>query len=397
MPRLPAGGNGAHTAHPVAAFLPLSVTRAFLIVCVITRRIRLGGQSLTRFATWPPWAARLALFLIAGAVVLGAVLHPPPHMLHFSPRGISDANLYRAVTDRVMGGENYYAAAAAEHRRLVYPTAPAAVFREPTLALVLAALRTDLARRIALVVLSLVTFFALRNAMARAGINPAIRFFAIPLLGTGIAVAWAPNSPYLHEIWAGLLIALSLASYSPGKWLLPVLFGLGACLIRELAFPYLMAMAAFAAYERRHREFLGWFAAMVFFAALLVMHLYAAISLHRPGDYVSEGWLYFGGWPFVLETAKRNFALYFASNGMIAAVVCLGLIGFAGARDPWISRAGLIVGGYMTAFLIVGRPDNSYWGILYAPLLPIGVALAPLSLRDLVASAWLPRPLSSAR
>jgi hypothetical protein len=57
----------------------------------------------------------------------------------------------------------------------------------------------------------------------------------------------------------------------------------------------------------------------------------------------------------VLESAKRNFALFFASNGVVAFAVSLGLIGFAGARDPWISRAGLIVGGYMASFLIAGR------------------------------------------
>ena len=122
-------------------------------------------------------------------------------------------------------------------------------------------------------------------------------------------------------------------------------------------------MAAFAAYERRNRELLAWCVGMLLFAVFFAWHLSAAGGLHRPGDYVSDGWLYFGGWPFVLETAKRNIALYFASNGIVAFAGSLELIGFAGARDPWISRAGLIVGGYMAAFLIAGRPDNSYWGI----------------------------------
>jgi hypothetical protein len=373
-----------------AGFLLLPVIPLLLVFCHFRTARCAWGRRLTRFSNWGPWTAWFALAVIAGAVILGATLHPVPHRLRLAPLGISDATLYSAVVDRVMHGENYYTAAAAMHRTLAYPTAPAAVFREPTLAWALAAMRTDMIRRAVLFALSLVTFFALRRAMADAGISTRTRLLAIPLIGTGLAVAWAPTSFYLHETWAGLLIALSLASYRPGRWLLPVILGVTACLIRELAFPYLMAMAAFAAYERRNRELLAWCAGMLLFAAFFAWHLSAASGLHRLGDYVSDGWLYFGGWPFVLETAKRNFALYFASNGVVAFAVSLGLIGFAGARDPWISRVGLIVGGYMASFLIAGRPDNSYWGILYSPLLPIGVALSPLTVRDLIASALSP-------
>ncbi len=57
-----------------------------------------------------------------------------------------------------------------------------------------------------------------------------------------------------------------------------------------------------------------------------------------------------------------------------------------------MSRAALVLGGYIVSFLFVGRPNTSYWGLLYAPLLAIGLALSPLSLRDLIARAWSPRP-----
>jgi hypothetical protein len=214
---------------------------------------------------------------------LGATLNPVPHRLRLAPRGISDATLYSAVVDRVMHGENYYAAAAAMHRTLVYPTASAAVFREPTLAWALAAMRTGMIRRAVLFALSLVTFFALRRAMADAGISTRTRLLAIPLIGTGLAVAWSPTSFYLHETWAAPLIALSLASYRPGRWLMPAIVGVTACFIRELAFPYLIVMAAFAAYERRNRELLAWCAGMLLFAAFFAWHLSAASGLHPPG------------------------------------------------------------------------------------------------------------------
>jgi hypothetical protein len=41
--------------------------------------------------------------------------------------------------------------------------------------------------------------------------------------------------------------------------------------------------------------------------------------------------------------------------------------------------------------MVVGRPDNEYWGELWAPLLPLGLALAPAALGDLAKQAgWLP-------
>src|SRR5207248_1626315 len=133
-----------------------------------------------------------------------------------------------------------------------------------------------------------------------------------------------------------------------------ILLGVAACLFRELAFPYLLAMAAFAAHERKYRELAGWAAAMACFACVYAWHLSVASTLRQPGDYISAGWLYFGGWPFVLETAKRNFALLFAPNFAVAAAVCAGVVGLAGFRDMWISRIALVTFGYMTAFLFVG-------------------------------------------
>ena len=41
----------------------------------------------------------------------------------------------------------------------------------------------------------------------------------------------------------------------------------------------------------------------------------------------------------------------------------------------------------------IGRLDNFYWGLLYAPLLPVGIAFAPAALRDLVGAALRPSPV----
>lgn len=341
---------------------------------------------MTNFAQWPAWAARALLAAMAGLVILAAL----PQGGGKSSATYDDKRLYRAVTERVMAGQDYYPAAAAEHRAHGYPTAPAQVFRAPTLAWVTAALGTDTVRRTVLIGLSLAALLALHGALVRAGVGARTALWSMPLVATAFAISTARGSIFLHEVWAGALIALSLAAWRPGRWGAAVALGFAACLFRELALPYLWAMAAFALWDRRWRELAAWVAATGVFIGLFALHLHRAAAEHLPGDIVSAGWVRLGGWTFVLETARRNLMLIWASAPVVAFAVCLGLLGLAGWRSGWTGRAALVVGGYMAAFAVVGRPDNAYWGILYAPLLPLGWLLAPAALRDL-ASRALPR------
>ncbi|MBI5759994.1 MAG: hypothetical protein HZA46_15865, partial [Planctomycetales bacterium] len=61
----------------------------------------------------------------------------------------------------------------------------------------------------------------------------------------------------------------------------------------------------------------------------------------------------------------------------------LSLVGLMDRRD----ERGLLVGStavaYLLAFSIVGMPKNLYWGLLFSPLLPFGVASSPAALRKL--------------
>jgi hypothetical protein len=102
----------------------------------------------------------------------------------------------------------------------------------------------------------------------------------------------------------------------------------------------------------------------------------------------SPGWLYAGGLGFVLSTARWNVLLHDAPNPIVALGASLALLGLFGSRDLRATRAGLIAGGYMLAYAFIGRPDNNFWGLLYAPFLSIGFVLAPAALRDLFARAF---------
>ena len=341
---------------------------------------------MTRFATWSRWPARLVLAAMAGLVFYAALL--PQAIPASSPiRGYNDTTLYEAIADRVAAGEGYYAAAAAEQRANGYPTAPPQVFREPLLTWLLALLRFDLLRRVTIIGLALGVALAMRSALEREGVPTTPRLIAMAALSTGVAIAGVNRIYFLHEAWAALLIALSLALYRPGRWLLPVTIAVAACLVREIALPYLLAMGAFALWERRWREFAGWAAGAAAFLALYALHLLNTQALYRAGDLVSSGWIALGGARFVLETAHRSVALNLVPPVVVAFAVAVGLAGLVGARNAIAARCALVVGGYMAAFLVVGRPDNGYWGLLYAPLLPLGWVVGPLAVRDLLRSA----------
>ena len=342
----------------------------------------------TIYARMPAWLSRLLLAAILGLVILPAL----PHPAHYIPGerqwgqagpAKSDMSLYRRIVIDMENGQDYYQAAATEHRRLGYPTSPAPVFRMPTLAWVLLFLRTDL-MRLAALALAYGTIMVLlyRELLARKKTLP-VRIAVLAAAVSGLSVAGATDATYWHEVWAGLLIALSLLSYKRNNWWPAVVAGLIACLIREIALPYLVVMAGFALFEGRRKELIAWTGALLVAAVASILHLSVASGLAQAGDMVSASWLGFGGWDFAIASAKWNVLLHSLPYPLIALAICLGVIGLAGANDSRASRAAFLVGGYLMAFLIVGRPDNYYWGIIFTPLLPMGWIFAWRAMREL--------------
>jgi len=349
-------------------------------------------EEQTLYARLPGWVARCLLAIVLALTVLPALPHPAlyiPGERHAGEpaRQSYDTILYEKIVADMERGQGYYAAAAAEHRQLKFPTSPPEVFRLPTLAWMLAGLRFYALQLAALLVLyGAVVIFLYRELLA-AKMSFAWRITSIAILATGLAVIGVKDAVYWHEVWAALLMLLSLLIYRAGRWWPAVLFGVLACFIREIATPYLFVMAAFALYERRWTQAAAWIGAALLVAAAFALHIHSAAGLHRPGDFVSPGWIGFYGWDFAIATAKWNIFLHALPYPLIALALCLGVIGLAGAQDERARRAAVIVAGYLTGLLVVGRPDNYYWGILYAPLLPVGFLLAPAALRDLVRNA----------
>jgi hypothetical protein len=201
-------------------------------------------------------------------------------------------------------------------------------------------------------------------------------------LATGVLPAIAAEAPYLHEVWAGVLISLSLALRRPHGFAAAVALGLAAALIRELAAPYLLAMLALALTERRWREGAAWASALVLFGAALALHAHLVGRLVLPSDHASVGWLKLSGWPFVLHAAQWNGLLAVAPAWLAAVVVPLALFGAATWDGPLGRRLAAILIGYVLAFAVVGRPENFHWGLVFTPLLPLGLVRAVASAAD---------------
>jgi hypothetical protein len=351
------------------------------------------GAGTTLYARMPGWASRVLLALVLLLTILPARPHPPLHIPgerdwgQASPESY-DVKLYKKIVADIVRGRSYYEAAAAEQRAFHYPTSPPEVFRLPTLAWILAGLHYYAFALGLLLGLYGVVIAQFYRELIAAGASLSERILSVAVATTGLSIVGVAEGAYWHEVWAAVLVALALLSYRADRWWPAVLLGSIACLIRELAMPFLFVMAGFALCEKRWAQFAAWLAAILLVAAAFAAHIQAAAGLHRPGDLVSASWLGFGGWDFAIATAKWNILLHALPYPLIALAVCLGVIGLAGARDDRARRAAVIVAGYLIGFLVFGRPDNFYWGVLYAPLLPVGFLLAPSALGDLFRSAF---------
>jgi hypothetical protein len=324
-----------------------------------------------------------AAVLLTSALVVMDRAPPPPKPPPERADVFSDRSLYRAITARVQAGENYYVAAAAEQRAHSYPTKPAVAFREPTEAWLLAALRYDFARWAAVFALAACAALAIHRALERQGLPPLSRAFGMALAATGLANAGTPAAPYLHEVWASLLIACSVAVWRPGRYGASIALAFAACLFREIAAPVLLAMGVCAVAERRWREAWTWGAATAAFGAVALAHLWLASRQALPADLTSPGWISIGGWRFILLTARRNLALAVLPYPATSVAVALALAGLSCADSPWSRRVAVVTFSFVGMFWFAGRPDNYYWGILYAPLLPLGLLYAARALRVL--------------
>ena len=301
-------------------------------------------------------------------------------------RANADLTLYRAIVDRVDAGEGYYEAAADELRRGNYPLKPFLAFRLPTLAIATAWLG-----RPVMMALQFTLFAAMIWGwwvrLDRQFADRGRRISGTMLAAAGIAVALSGRYIDLHEVWAGTLIALSLALHRPGRAAWSIGVAALALSIRELALPYVLLMGALALWRRNWKEAAGWAGLVILFLIAMALHANAVADLVRPGDPGSPGWLTLDGWSGFLRTYHLAGPLRWLPAELAAPLIILALFGWASWKSE-TGRAGTILyAGYAIAFMLFGRANNFYWGLMVAPAFLVGLAFVPRALSDLASAA----------
>jgi hypothetical protein len=344
---------------------------------------------MSRFAGWRRWPARGLLILLALLVIYPLIqtAAPVPKVSGSVAEDRADVLLYDHIVERVRAGGNYYQVAALAQREGGYPLRPFFTMRPPTLAIVQATLPNRAAVLTLFWGLLAMTIIAWAHRLRRAGLPMPRVILGTLLVAGGAATLTLPELLVWHEAWAALLISLSLALRSDRRLTASVGVGLAAVLVREIAIVYLLVMLGSALIERRWRESAAWGAVFFIFAIFIAWHAMQVAAVVRPDDIASPGWAAAGGWRFVvtmlwLTGPWRVLPFWVASFG-----IPLALLGWSSWRTSTAMRGALTLGGYALAFALFGRPDNFYWGFLVAPLLPLGLLMAPKALVDLSRAA----------
>jgi len=312
-----------------------------------------------------------ALVLILFGLVTGAAPERAP-----PKSGPTDLGLYAYAAAEAAHPSTYYPRVIAEQRREGYELKPFVTVRPPTLSFLLAALGSEAARRAALAALAAGSLVLWWLQLGREGVPLVPRALDLIALATGGLTALAAQAPYMHEVWAGVLISASLAARRADAFRLSVALGLAAALIRELAAPYLLVMLALALLGRHRREAAAWGLALGLFAAALAVHAHMVDSLVLPSDHRGAGWVKLSGWPFVLHASQWNAVLAAGPAWLTVVCVPVALAGAAAWTSPLGRRVAAVLLSFVLAFAVIGRPENFYWGLLVAPLLPLGFARA---------------------
>lgn len=342
----------------------------------------------SRYAATPPDRARW--LVIAWALVLlltlAALATPLLDARAGGGAAPSDLALYAAIVDGVRGGGDYYAVAADALRSGGYPLKPFVTFRLPTLAVIEAALPGSVVAGLLYALaagMTLAWYARLRAAMRR----PAMLWAALVLLVGGSVACWQPGLAGLHEVWAGLLLALSLARWRPAAWVEALGWAVAAAMIREISLLYVMIMAALAWRDGDRRQALVWAISLALPALLLTAHVHGVAQVVRAGDPASPGWTGLLGPGFPVRVAWASTALSLLPLGIAAPLVGLAWFGWTAWRDPIATRVAAVLAAYAALLAVAGRTDTFYWGLMTAPLLLVGLAFVPDGVRDLLAGA----------
>jgi hypothetical protein len=351
------------------------------------------GEPLRRL---PRWAAALVLALTVALCVWSG-----PAEYHYGHRAVADIHkrlnrgdrkdfdLYETIDKRVAKGESYWHVALDEQRHSRYPTKPFVAVRTPALAFgyVLWGLT---GWRVIAFCLWLTTVTGIIALFSRRTIWPERLVAAIAAAVFG-SVAFIDKVGLSHEIIGGLFISSALVVYRRRRWWPALILAACGIAVRELALPFVLLWAAFAASERRWREFAAVVGVLALFAVGMAFHAHEVMAERMPKDLQSEGWTGLQGLPFTLYGLMSVTPLGHVPWRLGAPLALLPMLGWAALGGRRGLFATLWFGGYLLATALFARQVNFYWLSIVLPAYGAGLALVPRAVYDLVKAIRLRR------
>lgn len=329
----------------------------------------------------------LAIFMLWG-VLAGQAVREAPAVIDPAQ---SDLYLYKTIVEAMDKGDSYYRAAIDAQLAGGYPVQPAPTVRLPTTATLISITgeRTAfvlLAVLLGSAILASIRSFDLVSSTRRQWIGSSF------LLVLAMAI-FGPPAIYFQETWAVLFLLLSLASRR-SSLTLAVSFAVLAFAFRELSILFILSMGIHEMLHRRTKAVCFWASAACMCTIAYFGHAWAAEQalqgISVDSQTASPGWLVFGGWPFIVGSVRSVTMLSLTPLFVSALVVPLALVGWVlNARTEDAERFTFAVLGFILPFMLIGRPNNDYWALLYAALLLPGLAFSWQALKLLVSAALM--------
>lgn len=336
-------------------------------------------RSLNKVQAW------LLIALVALACVWAARLVPVEAPAPAQANGYSDVQLYHDIVSKMRGGTGYYQAATSLQRQHGFPTRPFVTVRPPTLAVMAATFGWASLQALLAVLLGLAALLWYRE------VKPS----ATPLETTAVALAIIAGGAMvsqrdlaaIHELWAGTLLAIAMVFRGGKHWPLALAAAAAALAIREMALPFVLLASAFAVFERRRNEAIGWAALVLLFGIGMAFHAGAVHAAPLPTDLASEGWHEHRGASAVLFDLVDVSLLNRLINPLAYPLTLLALLGWSAAPLRQARFALLYFAGYALMLAVFARTQNFYWATVLLPVWFVGFAFLPRAARTLAHAA----------
>ena len=341
-------------------------------------------QAVIALALLLAWMAYGVISVTSKVTISGGNLSETPAAASYS-----DQALYQHIIHRMERGENYYSAVVAEHRSHNYPLRPFVTVRVPVLAWVgsLIGVYGLVAVNIALASAAALLWF---RRLERDATLPNWARFGVVFVALNLGQATKYDWAVVHEVPAGLLIAIGLALYHEKRQWATFACVAAALALRETVLPIAALFGIFALAERNWRMVIAWATLGGLFGIGILIHAQLINAVTVASDLTSPGWNAREGWPGYISFVTQCSIFRPLPLWIMAIVVPLALLGWS----AWRSRLANVVLTIQCVFacvtMIFARAENFYWAMLIIPTLFVGLTFAPSAVRTLISKAALP-------